>query len=129
MRLFRFKPSSGEESRASAFATSRDSGLTFTGSTAVGKALYRQCADTVKKLTLELGGNAPLVIFDDADLGAIQFGHLQVDNRALVFPVAISSLDRLRIPNLKAWMRHLDIPLGIVLNFRSTHFDPLILRL
>lgn len=42
--------------------------LTFTGSTAVGKALYRQCADTVKKLTLELGGNAPLVIFDDANL-------------------------------------------------------------
>ena len=42
--------------------------LSFTGSTAVGKALYRQCADTVKKLTLELGGNAPLVVFDDADL-------------------------------------------------------------
>ena len=43
--------------------------LSFTGSTAVGKMLYRQCADTVKKLTLELGGNAPLVVFDDADLG------------------------------------------------------------
>ncbi len=42
--------------------------LSFTGSTSVGKLLYRQCADTVKKLTLELGGNAPLVIFDDADL-------------------------------------------------------------
>jgi succinate-semialdehyde dehydrogenase/glutarate-semialdehyde dehydrogenase len=42
--------------------------LSFTGSTAVGKALYRQCADTVKKLTLELGGNAPLVVFDDANL-------------------------------------------------------------
>ncbi len=42
--------------------------LSFTGSTAVGKMLYRQCADTVKKLTLELGGNAPLVVFDDADL-------------------------------------------------------------
>jgi succinate-semialdehyde dehydrogenase / glutarate-semialdehyde dehydrogenase len=42
--------------------------LTFTGSTAVGKALYRQCADTVKKLTLELGGNAPLIVFDDADI-------------------------------------------------------------
>jgi GxxExxY protein len=69
------------------------------------------------------------VFFEDADLGAIKFGHLQIDNRALVFPVATSSLDRLRIPNLKAWMRHLDIPLGIVLNFRSTHFDPLILRL
>ena len=42
--------------------------LTFTGSTEVGKALYRQCAGTVKKLTLELGGNAPLIVFDDADL-------------------------------------------------------------
>ncbi|MEG6508369.1 NAD-dependent succinate-semialdehyde dehydrogenase [Methyloligella sp. 2.7D] len=42
--------------------------LSFTGSTAVGKTLYRQCADTVKKLTLELGGNAPMIIFDDADL-------------------------------------------------------------
>jgi succinate-semialdehyde dehydrogenase/glutarate-semialdehyde dehydrogenase len=42
--------------------------LTFTGSTEVGKILYRQCADTVKKLTLELGGNAPLIVFDDADI-------------------------------------------------------------
>jgi succinate-semialdehyde dehydrogenase / glutarate-semialdehyde dehydrogenase len=42
--------------------------LSFTGSTAVGKQLYRQCADTMKRLALELGGNAPLVIFDDADL-------------------------------------------------------------
>ena len=42
--------------------------LSFTGSTEVGKLLYRQCADTVKKLTLELGGNAPLIVFDDADL-------------------------------------------------------------
>ncbi len=42
--------------------------LSFTGSTEVGKALYRQCAGTVKKLTLELGGNAPLLVFDDADL-------------------------------------------------------------
>ena len=42
--------------------------LSFTGSTAVGKRLYRQCADTMKKLALELGGNAPLLIFDDADI-------------------------------------------------------------
>ncbi|MFD0986273.1 NAD-dependent succinate-semialdehyde dehydrogenase [Methyloligella solikamskensis] len=50
--------------------------LTFTGSTAVGKTLYRQCADTVKKLTLELGGNAPLVVFDDADLDKAVAGTL-----------------------------------------------------
>ncbi len=43
--------------------------LSFTGSTEIGKLLYRQCAGTVKKLTLELGGNAPLIVFDDADLG------------------------------------------------------------
>ena len=42
--------------------------LTFTGSTEVGKILYRQCANTVKKLTLELGGNAPFLVFDDANL-------------------------------------------------------------
>lgn len=42
--------------------------LSFTGSTAVGATLYRQCARTVKKLTLELGGNAPLIVFDDADI-------------------------------------------------------------
>ncbi|MFO7305589.1 MAG: NAD-dependent succinate-semialdehyde dehydrogenase [Gammaproteobacteria bacterium] len=42
--------------------------LSFTGSTAVGKLLMAQCAPTVKKLSLELGGNAPFIVFDDADL-------------------------------------------------------------
>jgi len=42
--------------------------LTFTGSTAVGKTLMAACAGTVKKLSLELGGNAPFIVFDDADL-------------------------------------------------------------
>ena len=42
--------------------------LSFTGSTEVGKLLMAQCAGTVKKLSLELGGNAPFVVFDDADL-------------------------------------------------------------
>lgn len=42
--------------------------LSFTGSTRVGSLLMRQCADTVKKLSLELGGNSPLIVFDDADL-------------------------------------------------------------
>lgn len=42
--------------------------LSFTGSTQVGKQLLKQCADTVKKVSLELGGNAPFVVFDDADL-------------------------------------------------------------
>jgi succinate-semialdehyde dehydrogenase/glutarate-semialdehyde dehydrogenase len=42
--------------------------LSFTGSTDVGKLLMRQCADTVKKISLELGGHAPFIVFDDADL-------------------------------------------------------------
>lgn len=42
--------------------------LTFTGSTNVGKLLIRQSADTVKKVSMELGGNAPFIVFDDADL-------------------------------------------------------------
>jgi succinate-semialdehyde dehydrogenase len=42
--------------------------LSFTGSTAVGKTLMAQCAPTLKKLSLELGGNAPFIVFDDADL-------------------------------------------------------------
>ena len=45
-------------------------GLTFTGSTEVGRTLMAQCAPTIKKLGLELGGNAPFIVFDDADLDA-----------------------------------------------------------
>ena len=44
--------------------------LSFTGSTATGKLLMAQCAATVKKISLELGGNAPFIVFDDADLDA-----------------------------------------------------------
>ena len=44
--------------------------LTFTGSTEVGRKLMAQCAPTIKKLSLELGGNAPFIVFDDADLDA-----------------------------------------------------------
>src|SRR5690606_25772990 len=44
--------------------------LTFTGSTEVGKVLLQQCAGTVKKTSMELGGNAPFIVFDDADVDA-----------------------------------------------------------
>jgi succinate-semialdehyde dehydrogenase / glutarate-semialdehyde dehydrogenase len=44
--------------------------VTFTGSTEIGKKLMEQCAGTLKKLSLELGGNAPFIVFDDADLDA-----------------------------------------------------------
>jgi len=48
--------------------------LTFTGSTEIGKLLMQQCAGTVKKVSLELGGNAPFIVFDDADLDAAAEG-------------------------------------------------------
>ena len=51
--------------------------LTFTGSTETGKLLMQQCAGTVKKLSLELGGHAPFIVFDDADLDAATEGAVQ----------------------------------------------------
>jgi len=48
--------------------------LSFTGSTAVGKLLATACGGTLKKMTLELGGNAPFIVFDDADIGAAVAG-------------------------------------------------------
>ncbi len=51
--------------------------LTFTGSTGIGKKLIEQCAGTVKKLSMELGGNAPFIVFDDADLDAAVDGALE----------------------------------------------------
>ena len=48
--------------------------ISFTGSTSTGKLLMRQAAETIKKLSLELGGNAPFIVFDDADLDAAVAG-------------------------------------------------------
>lgn len=48
--------------------------LTFTGSTPVGKFLMKECADTVKRTSMELGGNAPFIVFDDADVDAAVAG-------------------------------------------------------
>ena len=50
--------------------------LSFTGSTGVGRLLMAQCAPTIKKLSLELGGNAPFIVFDDADVDAAVAGAL-----------------------------------------------------
>lgn len=50
--------------------------LSFTGSTAVGKLLMRRCADTVKKISLELGGHAPFIVFDDGDINQAVAGAL-----------------------------------------------------
>ncbi|KAF9978083.1 hypothetical protein BGZ73_003823 [Actinomortierella ambigua] len=57
-------------------------GLSFTGSTRVGKHLLRQCADTVKKVSLELGGNAALIVFEDADLDKAVEGAIRAKFRA-----------------------------------------------
>ncbi len=51
--------------------------LSFTGSTEIGRVLMQQCADSIKKLSLELGGNAPFIVFDDADLDAAVEGAMQ----------------------------------------------------
>jgi succinate-semialdehyde dehydrogenase/glutarate-semialdehyde dehydrogenase len=55
--------------------------LSFTGSTRVGKLLMAQCASTVKKVSLELGGNAAFIVFDDADLDAALAGLMAVKFR------------------------------------------------
>lgn len=69
------------------------------------------------------------VLWDDTDLGTIKFKHIQIDNRALLFPVAISDINNIRITNLKAWMRHLNVPIGILVNFQTTWLEPMILRI
>lgn len=51
--------------------------LSFTGSTGTGKLLMQQCAGTVKRISMELGGNAPFVVFDDADLDSAVEGALK----------------------------------------------------
>src|SRR6185437_406038 len=48
--------------------------MTFTGSTAIGKRLMAQCSGTLKKISMELGGNAPFIVFEDADLDAAVAG-------------------------------------------------------
>lgn len=62
----------GNSREIGAVLTSHDAvrAVTFTGSTEVGKLLMRQASDTIKKVGLELGGNAPFIVFDDADLDA-----------------------------------------------------------
>ena len=55
--------------------------LSFTGSTPIGRLLMRQCSDSVKKVSLELGGNAPFIVFDDADIEAAVEGAVQAKYR------------------------------------------------
>src|SRR5690606_3326424 len=68
--LFSVVTGSAREIGSEMTANSAVRKLTFTGSTEVGAELYKQSAPTIKKLGLELGGNAPFIVFDDADLDA-----------------------------------------------------------
>lgn len=69
------------------------------------------------------------VFLEDFDLGTVKFQHIQVDHRVLVFPVAISDIRLIRIENLKTWMRYLNIPLGILVNFYDVSLKPIVLRI
>ena len=73
-----FNVVTGKAERIGKILTSSDTvrKLSFTGSTGVGKLLMGQCADTVKKISLELGGHAPFIVFDDCDLDQAVSGAL-----------------------------------------------------
>jgi succinate-semialdehyde dehydrogenase/glutarate-semialdehyde dehydrogenase len=62
--------------------------FTFTGSTGVGKLLAARCAATVKRVSLELGGNAPFILFDDADIDAAIEGAVASPGRLASAPTA-----------------------------------------
>jgi succinate-semialdehyde dehydrogenase/glutarate-semialdehyde dehydrogenase len=66
--------------------------VTFTGSTEIGKVLLRQCAETVKKTSMDLGGNAPFIVFDDADLDAAVEGAIARNTETRVRP-AFAQID------------------------------------
>ena len=68
--VFNVVPGDAESIGGELCSNTRVRKLSFTGSTPVGKRLMAQCAGTVKKVSLELGGNAPFIVFDDADLDA-----------------------------------------------------------
>jgi succinate-semialdehyde dehydrogenase/glutarate-semialdehyde dehydrogenase len=88
--------------------------LSFTGSTAVGRLLMAQCAPTVKKLSLELGGNAPFIVFDDADVeccGRRRFDRQIPQHRPDLrlrqpLPGAVGHLRRIRRQVCRAHRRH-----------------------
>jgi GxxExxY protein len=87
------------------------------------------CYHELKLRGLEVKTHREFRVFmDQFDLGNIKFGHLQVDQRVLVFPVALARTEQLQFANLKAWMRYLQIPVGIIANFHTTWLEPVILR-
>jgi len=61
-------------------------------------------------------------------VGEIAFGHMIVDGKVMVFPVAIQDIEDIRLDNLERWMRQCDIQLGILANFNSIHLQPVYIR-
>lgn len=68
------------------------------------------------------------VYYRGRPLTEIKFRHIQIENRLLVFPVAVGDVKNIHLHNLKDWMRHLQIPIGILANFQDTRLKPIILR-
>lgn len=69
------------------------------------------------------------VFYRGRAIAEIKFAHIQIEDKLLVFPVAIGDVNNIRIQNLKDWMHHLQVPLGILANFQDIHLTPIILRI
>jgi GxxExxY protein len=68
------------------------------------------------------------VIFRGESIGSLKFAHFRVEDRVMHFPVAIQNVDDLNVNNLKDWMRHQQIRLGILTNFHDTAIRPVFIR-
>jgi len=68
------------------------------------------------------------VIYRGQPVGEIKFNHLQIENKLMVFPVAVQDINDLSINNLKAWMQTQKIPVGILANFYPTRLEFMVLR-
>jgi GxxExxY protein len=68
------------------------------------------------------------IIYRQRKVGAIKFEHLQIDDRLMIFPVAIQDMNEVSINNLKAWLRVQGIRLGIVANFYPVSLEFMVLR-
>jgi GxxExxY protein len=69
------------------------------------------------------------VYYEGEDIGTIKFGHIQIEDKVLVFPIAIRDTQTIHMENFKEWMSNLKVPLGILANFNAIHLEPLILRI
>jgi len=68
------------------------------------------------------------VIYKGRPVGKIQFAHLQIGSDLMVFPVAIQDIGEIKLENLKAWLRHEQIPLGILVNFYPERPELMVIR-